>query len=386
MSHGLAVKYRNDNTMIIDSIKKHKLFWGMVVAPMLLATAYYGLLAKDRYVSSSEVVVHKVSSDSGEEAPQISGLAALMGGGGMADSTAAETLYVREFVVSQDMLNKLQEKLHWSKHYSGRFRDFWYYLSPNASREELLKYYQRMVTAQFDETTGLLTIQVQGFDRAFANETLSTIIAESDRFVNEISHRLAREQVSFAEGELEHSRLNYQASQEALLRFQGANNVLDAQQSAVASNQVIDQLQADLTRQSATLRAMRASLSEDSPQVRQQSIQIDALRKQITIEEQKLISGNAKGKLNVVASQFHGLEVDAGIAEDSYKASVASLQSARIDATRKLRSLVVVVSPNMPDEALLPRRIYGLFTTFIVLLLLYGIARFAIATINDHKD
>lgn len=371
--------------MNIDSIKKHKLFLGMVVAPMLLAALYYGVLAENRYVSSSEVVVHKVSSNGAAESPQVSGLAALMGGGGVG-STSAETLYVREFATSEDMLNLLQKKLHWSQHYAGRTRDFWYYLSPNASREELLKYYQRMVTAQFDETTGLLTIQAQGFDQDFTKQVLSTIIAESDRFVNEISHRMAREQVSFAEGELERSRLNYQSRRAALLKFQAENNVLDAQNTAAASNEVINGLQAELTKQSASLRVMRANLSEDSPQVRQQKIQIDALQKQISVEEQKLISNNAKNKLNVIASQFRGLEVDAGIAEDSYKASIASLQSARIDATRKLRSLVVVVSPNMPDDALFPKRFYSLFTVFVMLVLIYGITRFVIATVNDHKD
>ncbi|MEB2486958.1 hypothetical protein SB397_15360 [Burkholderia multivorans] len=66
--------------MNIDSIKKHKLFLGMVVAPMLLAALYYGVLAENRYVSSSEVVVHKVSSNGAAESPQVSGLAALMGG------------------------------------------------------------------------------------------------------------------------------------------------------------------------------------------------------------------------------------------------------------------------------------------------------------------
>lgn len=156
--------------MIIESIKKRKLFWGIVVMPMLLAVIYYGFLAEDRYISTSEVVVHKVGSDSGSTASQMQGLAVLMSGGGLTDSTSAETLYVREFVVSQDMLDILQKKLNWSSHYSGRTRDFWYYLSPNASQEDLLKYYQRMVKARFDETTGLLTVEVQGFDRDFTQK------------------------------------------------------------------------------------------------------------------------------------------------------------------------------------------------------------------------
>ncbi len=358
----------------------------MVVVPMIAAIVYYVFLARDRYVSTSEVAVHKVGSDSAIDASQIPGLAALMGGGGLTGGNAVETLYVREFVVSQDMLNVLQEKLHWSDHYAGQIRDPGYYLSPNASKEELLKYYQKMVRAQFDATTGLLDISVQAFDRDFAEKTVATIIAESDRFVNEISHRLAREQVNFSEGELEHARLNYEAKREALLHFQGANNMLDAQRSALVHNDLIAGLQSDLVKAEATLRALQASLNQDSPQVRQQKFQIQAIQQQIDVENKKLISKNADGQLNVMASRYQGLELSAGIAEDAYKASISALENARIEATKKLRSLVVVVNPNMPDEALFPRRAYSLFTVLIVCLLLYGITRFVIATVKDHMD
>lgn len=373
--------------MIINSIKKSKLFWGMVVLPTLLAAIYFGFLAKNRYVSTSEVVVHKVSSDGGGSgASQMQGLAVLMGGGGLADGMAAETLYVREFVTSQDMLDVLQKKLQWSQHYAGHASDPWYYLPTGASREELLKYYQRMVTAQFDQTTGLLTIKVEAFDNDFAKKTLATVISESDRFVNEISHRLAREQVNFAEAELESSRLNYEGRQEALLQFQGEHNALDAQRSAVAKNDVITSLQAEMIKESTSLRTMRASLSEDSPQIRQQKIRIAALQQQIDVEEKTLIAKNANNRLNVVASRYETLQLNAGIAQETYKASVASLQAARMDATRKLRSLVVVVNPNTPDEALFPRRLYSFITAVVILLLAYGISRFVIATVNDHKD
>ncbi|WP_260427311.1 MULTISPECIES: ABC transporter permease [unclassified Burkholderia] len=372
--------------MLIGNIKTNRLFWGMVIVPMVMAIVYYAFLARDRYVSSSQVAVHKVGSEGAGEGMQIPGLAALMGGGGISGGNAAETLYVREYVISQDMLNALQKRIQWSKHYAGQMRDPWYYLSPDATREELLKYYQKMVTAQFDATTGLLTISVQAFDRKFADDTVSAIISESEQFVNEISHRLAREQVNFAEGELERSRLNYEAKRKAMLNFQGANNVLDAQRSAVARNDVIAGLQSDLTKAEATLRALRASLREDTPQVRQQKYQIQAIQQQISVESKKLIARNSNDQLNVVASNYQSLELNAGIAQDAYKASVSALESARIESTKKLRSLVIVVSPNMPDEALFPRRIYSLLTIFIMLLLIFGIAKFVIATINDHRD
>ncbi|PRE86558.1 ABC transporter permease [Burkholderia multivorans] len=370
--------------MNINSIKKNRLFLGMVVLPMILAIVYYGFLARNRYVSTSQVVVHKVGSSDDAAASQISGLAVLMGGGAL--SSSAETLYVREFIVSQDMLNILQNKLQWSQHYSGYTRDLWYYLSPNASREEMLKYYQKMVRAQYDESTGLLTVTVESFDRDFAKKTLSVIISESDRFVNDISHRLAREQVNFAEGEVARARLAFEGKREVLLKFQGANNVLDARQTAKARNEVITALQADLAKEDTVLRALNANFSEDSPRVRQQKIRIQAIQQQIAAEQATLIAKNSQNEMNVVASKYQALEIDAGMAEDAYKGAVASMNTARIEAAKKLRSLVVVVNPNMPEESLFPKRLYSLFTVLVVLLLVYGITCFVIATIKDHQD
>jgi capsular polysaccharide transport system permease protein len=78
--------------------------------------------------------------------------------------------------------------------------------------------------------------------------------------------------------------------------------------------------------------------------------------------------------------------IDTKIAEDAYKVAIVAVQDARIEATKKLRNLVTVVSPNLPDKAIYPRRIYNLITIAIGLLCLYGIVRFIIVAIEDHRD
>lgn len=197
---------------------------------------------------------------------------------------------------------------------------------------------------------------------------------------------MAREQVGFAEGEVDRSRAKYDEKRKALLIFQGEHNVLDAQKTAMARNEIIAELQGELTKEEATLIGMRASLSEDSPQIRQQKIRIAAMQQQIAVEDRNLVAKNASNQLNVVASKYHALEIDAKIAEEAYKSSVSSLDTARIEAAKKLRSLVVVVTPNMPDAALFPRRLYSLFTALVVFLLVFGVVNFLVATVKDHRD
>ena len=80
------------------------------------------------------------------------------------------------------------------------------------------------------------------------------------------------------------------------------------------------------------------------------------------------------------------MTLDAGIAEESYKTAVAALDNARIEASKKIRTLVTVVSPNTPQLALYPERLYNLATILLGLLMLYGITRFILASIEDHRD
>ncbi|VDH08801.1 ABC transporter permease [Bordetella trematum] len=348
---------------------------------MVIAVLYYSIFALDRYVSSAQVVVRQVS---GNEVPQMPGLAVMMNG--LNPASREETLYLREYLTSQDMLDILQKKLNWVAHYEGRWRDPLYFLWPGSSQEDILDYYRRMVTAHFDEQTGLLSIDVQAFSAEFAQEVLKVILAESERFVNEISHRMAREQMAFAQGELAKARLLYEEKREDMLQFQSKNSLLDAEATARARANVIAELEATLTKERTSLKNLLKTLNADAPQIRQQKNRIQAIEQQLAAETSRLVSQTGGDKLNVVASKYRNLTIDAAIAEEAYKFAVSSVESARIEASKKIRSLVTVVSPNRPDTAILPEKIYNLITLLLALLLIYGVARFVLATIEDHRD
>jgi len=367
--------------MNFAKLKSRRLVVWVVGAPMILALIYYSFFALDRYVSVAQVAVRQVGNN---ESPQMPGLAVMLSG--LNPTSREETLYLREFLTSQDMLNVLQQKLKWSEHYSQQRFDPLFWLSGDAQQEDVLDYYRRLVTAHFDEQTGLLSVSVQAFDPQFAEEILKVMLAESERFVNELSHRMAREQMTFAQGELGKARKVYEDRRDDLLTFQSSNNLLDAEATAKARASVISELEANLTKERTTLKGLMAALDANTPQVRQQRNRIRALEQQLIAETQRLVSQQGGHKLNVVASQYRNLTIDAAIAEEAYKFAVSAVESARIEASKKLRSLVTIVSPNMPDKAIYPEPIYNLITLFIALLLLYGIARFVIATIEDHRD
>jgi capsular polysaccharide transport system permease protein len=64
----------------------------------------------------------------------------------------------------------------------------------------------------------------------------------------------------------------------------------------------------------------------------------------------------------------------------------AALEAARIEAARKLKSLVVVEAPAKAETAEYPRRIYNLLTLLALCAIVYAVVRLIVATIQEHQD
>lgn len=361
--------------------KGWRLIFGLVIVPLALAVIYYAFFAVDRFVSSAQVVVREEGSNAAAAMP---GLSTLLTGANPA--SREETLYLRQFITSNDMMQLLEERLKWVEHYRQQRSDIFFLLRDGTTREDLLKFYKRMVVATYDETTGLLTVEVQALTPEMSKLMLTTILEVSEHFVNEMSHSIAREQMTFAKGELESARKNYQVRKEQLLSFQNANKVLDGDTSAQSRAAIISSLEAEYSRQQAVVTEMQYKLRANSPQVVQQQSKVNALRAQLGAEKRLLVSAPDGEQANVIASRYQQLVLDAGMAEASYTATVGALDSARVEASKKIRTLITVVTPNTPEAALYPERIYNLATILLALLMLYGIARFLIASIEDHRD
>lgn len=367
-----------------SSNKNRYLFIGIVLIPFIVAIIYYAAFATSRYASTAEVTVRQTDNAN----PAISGspgLALLLGATN--PTSREETLFLRQYILSTSMMDVLNKELDWADHYVSNYSDPLFWLDQNASQAEMFEYYQKVVKVHFDGETGLLKVEVQAFDPVFSKEVLAVILKESERFVNELSHKLTRDQLDFVQKELITARANYEVRRDELLKFQSENNIVDAQETITARSTMIATMEGELAAENAKLSSLSSSLSSDSPQVTQQRKKIRALEKQLVNETQRLISTDGGGnKLNSVAAKFRDLKIKATIAEEAYKISLASLENTRIEINKKFRSLVVVVLPNLPNSAVYPDRLYNLITVLLALLALFGIVRFVVATIDDHKD
>lgn len=366
---------------IVNVLTARRLKLILIVLPMAVASIYYLFFAADRYVAEATVTVRQAN----QESSALPGVAMLLGG--INPPSRDDTLYLREYIHSLVMLKKLDARLNLRAHFEAQQRDPVFRLYPGTSQEWFLDYYRSRVEVLFDEVASLLTIRVQGFDPEFSQRLADAILDESEQFVNAFSHRIAREQMRFAEEELQRSSERLRVSKAKVLDFQNKNKVLDPMEQARASGILTAELQGELAKLEAELRNLRSFLNEDSYQVKSLRGQVAALREQLQEERGRSTTGGRNSeRLNELAAQFRDLGLQAGFAEDTYKLALGAVENARIEATRKIKSLVVIEAPARPETAEYPRRLYNLATLLVACCLLYGVTRLIVTTIRDHQD
>lgn len=365
----------------ITTLSPRALLMAIVGLPTLLAALYLGFFAADRYVSEATLAVRRAGSDSSA----VPGAAIVLAG--LAPQSREDTLYVQQYALSLALLLELDRELKIREHYTTPRLDLLQRPWGRSTQEELLRQYRNRVDARFDDASSLLTLRVEGFDPQFAQRLNQRILAASERFVNEYSQRMAREQLAFAEAELKVAAERVQQAKGELLAFQNRNRVLDPAFQAQATGALSAELQATQARLMGELSALRSYMNDDAPQVRALRAKIEATRRQAEAERERATLPSKQGeRLNDLAVEFQALQTQADFAVDAYKLALAAVENARIEATRKIKSLVVIEPPSLPETPEYPRRWYDLATVLAASLLVYALVRLVLATIREHQD
>lgn len=365
---------------VLHRLTPRRLALLVVVLPLLLGALYLGLMAQDRYVSTAVLTVRR----SREESIAASGLAMLLSGGG----TALEDVrLLRDYMHSEALMLQLDRRFGLRRHYESARRDPLYRLWPGTSREWMLEYWRARADIRLDESSGLLTLEVQAFDPEFARQLAAALMAESERFLNEVSQRIAAEQMGFAQRELDRAETELVQARKALLDFQGRHQMLDPQADARVSGTLAAELRAQLARVESELGTKQTYLNADTADLVTLRAQAATLRTQI--EREQRLATAAQGDnpaLAGLAAEFHELKGRLGIAETRQRSALATVEATRIETARKVRNLVVVEPPTRPDSARHPDRLATMLTLLLGCGLMYGIARLALATVREHRD
>lgn len=351
--------------------------WLAGIVAILIGCCYWGLIASDRYVSEAVVVL-----ESPEMAAPTLSFSSLFSGG----ANVKDLLLLREYLLSVDMVLKLEEELAVSDHYSDTAIDSYSRLEPDAFLGDLHEYVLSHIDVVMDEYSSVLRVRVQAYSAEMSYQIASFLLREGEQHMNDMGKELAKEQVKFMEIQVADISRRVNESRSALLAYQNEFGQISPEATAISIGAVIASLEGEL----ATVKAKRASLktylSNQSNEILRLDSEIDAIESQIIEQHSRLADSAHESSLNEIAAGYKAIELKMMLSLDLYRGALVALENTRADATRKLKQVSILQSPRIPEYPAEPRRLYNMFSFFVVTLVLTVIASLLLTLIREHRD
>ncbi len=351
--------------------------FAFVLLASILLVFYYWVIASPRYVSETQFMVKQANST---ESP-FSGLAAIGSiSGGMRDA-----LVLKKYIESREMAVALDQAVSLKAHYERDDFDLISRLAHESTIEEYVEFYQNHISVLHDELSDVLYVEVQTYEANYSLQVAQTLLKLSENFINELGAKMAQEQVGYAQKEVERSYGELKKFQSDLVNFQDKFKLYNPEQQGGALVGAINELESEIIRQQTELKSLLAFMRDDAAEVKAKKIRINSLERQLA-EEKNRLTNQDQQSLNKINVDFQEIKLNAELASDLYKTSLAGLESVRSEAYRKLKHLLVIESPALAQEDRYPRRIYNILTWFVCLVLLYLVARLILAIVKEHKE
>lgn len=351
--------------------------WALSTLSILIFALYWSVLATDRYVSQTHIVLQ--SPDINPTGFNISSLLSGTQGSG-------DLLLLKDHLESVDMLQKLQNNLDIREHYANGDIDYFSRLSrQDIELEKLYSYMQKRIEITYDDYAAVLRIKVQAFSPNMAKAIAQTLLDEGERHMNDMGQRLAAEQVAFIEQQVQTLEKRLFSVREDLINFQNEQGLVSPTGTVESIFAVVGQLQGQLAILEARKKSAASFQSVTSPEMVRLDSEINALKQQIDIEKQKLAttSGNS---LNRVSAEYETLELKARFALELYSNALLALESTRVEAARKLKQVSVLQYPTQAEFSTEPRRLYNVTVVLFFALFIAAILHLARSIVRDHRD
>ncbi|PZW41891.1 capsular polysaccharide transport system permease protein [Humitalea rosea] len=355
-----------------------------VLLPLTVASLYFYGFAAPQYASESKFQVRGRTGSSSFGSGGAAGLASLMGGSGIS-TMPQEGLAVRDFLTSLDAVVKLRAEHGLVDIYRRPEADvvagLW---SEEPSAEKLQRYFNSMVTVTADQTTGITSIQVRAFRPDDARTLNEALLGMAESLINRLSARVRDDTLQVARREVAVAEQRIADAGEALLAFRETERALNPAATAEAALRSVATLEQTLLQTRAELEEKSAYMRRDNPLIATLRNRIAALQTGIAEERRRTTSGGQALPQQIAG--YERLQLEREFADRQLASATASLEQARVEASRQQLFLARVVEPNLAEYAMYPRAGFILASMAAVLVVLYAIGWLIVAGMREHAS
>jgi len=356
----------------------------LVLGPLAGVVFYLWNNAQDQYISTTGFTVR--SQESGGATELLGGLAQFAGG-----TTASDSDILYAFIQSQEMVEAVDARIDLRAHYSKPWpKDWAFAIWPDATVEDLIWYWHRIIGISYDSSTGLIELQVVGFDPDMAQMVTSEILRESQDRLNALNSQARNDAMRYANADLELAVSQLKDARGALTKFRTRTKIVDPAADIQARLGVMTNLQQKLAEALIEYDLLLTTSKQNDPRLTQARRRIDVIRERIFIERQTFTSANTEtGAVGEdypsLISEFEALNVDLNYAEEAYYAALTARGVARDDVARQSRYLATYIKPTRPQSSGYPERFIVSGLAGVFLLLIWSILTLVYYSVRDRS-
>lgn len=355
----------------------------LVLVPALLTALYLGFFASDRFVSGAGFAVRGMGSSGG--ADLVGSITGLPSSG----STTSDSFIILNYLESRDLVRRLEDQIDLRDTFGAAAVDPLFRLAANRPVEDVVDYWSQRIDTNFDNTSGIITFEVQAFTPASAQAIAAAVLEACRDLVNDLSQQARQDAVANALEEVTRAETRLSAAREALMRFRQTQRALDPTAVAKLQLELIGSLDQQLAELEARMAALSGAVAPDSPA-------FTALKRQATALEQQIIArrneiGTAETSeagpdesLTRQLASYEELEIERTFAQEAYASALTSLETARAEADRQQRYLALYSAPALPEQARYPNRVLTPVLTLVVLSLIWAVGSLVVLSVRDH--
>lgn len=336
--------------------------WGLVILFALLVilpTAGYSWYLYARAADQYESDIGFGSRT--ESAPSTFDFLGALGGVGASSSSDMDIL--NQFIVSQELVSRVDAKLDLRKLFSKPKNDPLFSFPADGKIEDLVEYWKSMVVPSFDGSTGLMNIQVFAFDPQDAQNIAREVLNESTSIINELSKTAQEDSTRYSKEALEKAQKQMTEAQKALTEFRIKNHIVDPSTQLAGATQVITTLVQQLGAAEIDLDMLLGTVPNSDPRIGQLNRRIEVIQNRITEETSKvggLSDPNAAGYASLV-SDYQNLQMEQDFASKAYLQALGAYDQAVNDAQHNTRYLATYLAPTLAESSTAPNRPLRIF-------------------------
>ncbi|MES2682538.1 MAG: hypothetical protein V4650_03395 [Pseudomonadota bacterium] len=350
-----------------------------VFMPTLIAAIYFGTVASDVYISESRFVVRS------PQRQVATGLGALLQGTGLSRSQD-DTYSVHDYVLSRDALRAIDAQVKFREAFTSGDIDIFNRFAGigwDESFEALHKYYQKHVVIDYDTVSSITTLKVRAFTAEQALAINELLLQTGEKLLNNLNARSRQDLIQVAQLEVSNAEERAKDAAVALSSFRGSRAIFDPDRQSAQQLLGVSKIQEELLATETQIAQLKR-VAPDNSQIAALQQRANLLRQAMANETAKVAGGEKS--LTSKSPAYERLVLEREFANKQLGTSLAALETARNEANRKQLYLERLVQPNLPDDAVEPRRFRSVVMIFVLGLIVWGVVSLVVASIREHTD